>query len=80
MALSQAEQQRVQSWLNTRGRQHSCPVCGANNWSIGDVVSAPIYTNGGVQLGGPSVPMVQLVCSNCVYVRLFAAKPIGLVS
>ncbi len=56
-----------------------CPVCNDNNWVIGDIVASPVFRMGGFQIGGPTVPVVQVICGTCAYVRLFATVPIGLV-
>lgn len=78
MPISQEQANKLQSWLDTKGVRPSCPACGTNNWAPGDVIAAPVFAEGGFRIGGPTVPMVQLICANCAYVRLFAAVPIGL--
>jgi predicted nucleic-acid-binding Zn-ribbon protein len=78
MPINQEQATKVQSWLNTKGVTPNCPACGRNNWTTGDVIAAPVFAEGGFNIGGPTVPMVQVICGNCAYVRLFAAVPIGL--
>ena len=78
MPLSSEQQQKVQAWLNSKGIKVACPCCGHNNWSLGEIISSPIMTQGGMQIGGPSVPAVQVVCNNCAYINHFAAVPMGL--
>ena len=80
MPLSQDQVNRAQSWLNAKGVRAECHACGRNNWAVGDIVAAPTYSAGGIAIGGPSVPMLQVICANCAYVRLFAAVPVGLAS
>lgn len=80
MPLSAAQQQKMTAWVQTKGANAVCGACGQNNWSAGDVVAAPVMeASGNINIGGPSVPMAQLICNNCAYVMLFAAVPIGLV-
>lgn len=79
MALAQDQVDKLQLWINKKGVKPSCPTCGQNNWSVGDIIAAPVFAGGNFNIGGPTVPMVQLICGNCAYVRLFAAVPIGLV-
>ncbi len=79
MPLDQAQQQKLQGWMNSKRIRPQCPACGANQWAHGEVINAPVAVQGGIAIGGPSVPMVQLICGNCAYVMLFAAVPIGLV-
>lgn len=79
MALNQDQTQKLQRWLQSKGVKASCEACGANDWTIGDVVSPPIQSNQGISIGGPSIPMVSVICGKCAYVRMFAAVPIGLI-
>jgi hypothetical protein len=79
MPLSEDQQDRLARWLEQRGAGNQCPSCGRNEWATGDIVSAPVFTGGGIAIGGPTVPMVQLVCGNCAFVRLHAAVPVGLI-
>ena len=79
MSLNSEQLGKLQSWLNAKGVAPNCPACGQNKWTVGDVISAPVFSGGGLNIGGPTVPMVQVICGNCAYVRLFAAVPIGIV-
>ena len=78
MAINQEQATKLQAWLNAKGITPNCPACGRNNWIPGDVIAAPVFVEGGVSIGGQTVPMVQVICGNCANVRLFAAVPIGL--
>lgn len=82
MPLDQAQTTKIQTWLNTKGATASCTTCNRNNgnWELGMIVAAPEFSDGGLSIGGPSVPMVQVICGNCGYVRLFAAVKMGLLS
>lgn len=83
MSLSAEQEQKFLRWLQEKGGQNpaNCPVCGrADRWSPGDIVVAPEVTGQGeVQVDLQNViPMVQLYCANCAYMRLFQANVIGL--
>ena len=79
MPLDQNQLNQLSAWTNSKGVNANCPACGRNNWSTGDIVTSPVFTKGGgISIGGPQIPMVQLICGNCAHVRLFAAVPIGL--
>ncbi len=80
MPLTQDQLDKVQSWSRTKGVNASCPACGRSNWEAGDLIAAPSFTGGGMTIGGPTIPMLPLVCANCATVRLFAAVPMGLAS
>lgn len=79
MPLDDSQKQTLQDWMKSKHVSANCSACGQNQWVPGDVISAPVMSGGGVALGGPSVPMVQLICGNCAHTMLFAAVPIGLV-
>jgi len=81
MSLNQEQTRKLEKWLNSKRAfgSENCPICGYNDWKPGDIVVAPVRSGGGTRLGGPTVPMVQLICGNCAYVLLFAAVPIGIV-
>jgi hypothetical protein len=48
------------------------------DWGAGEVVSAPILVGEENKVDDLHVPMVELVCTNCSYVVMYAAVPIGL--
>lgn len=79
MPLDESQKQTLQDWMKSKHVSANCAACGRNQWAPGDVISAPVMTGQGVAFGGPSVPMVQLICANCAHTMLFAAVPIGLV-
>ncbi len=77
--LSKEQQGKLIRWLSEKGVEHNCPVCQENNWTVGDqLIRAAVHTPGVNVLGGPSLPMAYMLCNNCMYIRQFAAIPIGL--
>ncbi len=73
MPLTREQAYKLQQWLNSRGVNLDCPMCGSAQWETGEIVSGTSIDDKRV-----AVPMVQVVCVNCGYVMLFAALPIGL--
>jgi len=78
MPLTPEQQKKLQNWLSSKNVTPNCPSCGGRSWSIGDIISSPVLTSGGTAIGGRTIPMVQVICNNCGFVRLYAAVPIGL--
>ena len=79
MALNAAQQQKAQTWVNSKHALGQCPACHTTGWSFGEIVIGANFTpGGGMQLGGGGVPMLQVVCNNCAYIAMFAAVPMGL--
>ena len=80
MPIDSEQQARATAWLETKGALGRCPACGKKKmWSFLDVIEvAPVRagrSNG--RHGG--VPMLQVACTNCAYIQLFGAAPMGLV-
>jgi hypothetical protein len=61
MTISDSQKQMFQEWMNSKGVHPQCPACGKTDWQAGDIISAPVMSGGGVSIGGPSIPMVQLI-------------------
>ena len=78
MPLDEAQTEIVKKWLESKHASFICPVCSHNTWSPGDLVVAPRFASGSTEIGGQVIPMVQVICTNCSYIRFFAAVPIGL--
>ncbi len=78
--LTQAEKDQVGDWVASKGVHNTCPVCDHNTWAVGDyLVQNAAYVPGSSKPGRASYPAAMLMCSNCAYLRLFMAAPIGLV-
>jgi predicted nucleic-acid-binding Zn-ribbon protein len=78
MPLTQTQQTTFQNWLTRHNPNYSCPCCGNRNFGLGEIIAPPTFVNGNINMGGNTVPMLQLICSNCAHVTLFATVPIGI--
>ena len=78
MPLNESQKQKLRSWLKSKGGRPTCASCGAQDWGAGEVVSAPILDGEGNKVEDLHVPMVHLLITNCSYVMMYAAVPIGL--
>ena len=76
--MTGAQKTKFMSWLQSRDVRPECIACGASEWEPGEIISGAVHTPGALTIGGPTVPMAQLVCRHCAAVLLFAAVPIGL--
>ncbi len=77
MPLTEEQAATLQKWLNAKAAGLGCGMCAANDWAPGDII-VPTIRTGGVTLGGPSIPVVMLICGNCAHIELFAAEEVGL--
>jgi C4-type Zn-finger protein len=78
--LSPEGKQKFVEWLNEKSKSAECPVCGTNQWNVGDdLLNLTPFTGGTLVVGGLSYPVAFISCGNCMYVRHFMAVPLGLV-
>lgn len=82
MALDKASEQKVATWLASKG-QLVCPHCQGKAWGIGDLVGSTIVptplTSPNLNMTGAGVTLlVPLTCINCAYVVHFSAAQMGL--
>lgn len=79
MGMTDRQKQTVQRALQGK-IAGPCPMCRQANWQIAeDFVQTPTMAiGGGVALGGPVIPMVQVICTNCGFVAHYAAGVIGI--
>ena len=78
MPLTDAQLQLLEVWMRGKGVRRECPACGHAGWAAGDIVRPPIYVPGSVSIAGSSVPVLQLICTNCAYIMAYSAVHIGL--
>lgn len=78
MALTDQQRAKAQEWLETRTL--SCPSCGFRSFSLADIVIEVPFEPGRIVLGGPTYPMLLVVCTECAHALHFAAVPLGLVA
>ena len=69
------------AWLRAQGpAAPNCFVCGKDEWSVQrDLIELRPYTGGGLVVGGPVYPALQIVCTTCGQTVLFNAVVAGLV-
>jgi predicted nucleic-acid-binding Zn-ribbon protein len=78
MPLTPAEIQKIENWVTSKKLNPTCPSCGEKTWTPLDIISANTVTAKGTTIGAKSIPMVQIACSNCGFIKLYAAVPMGL--
>jgi len=78
MALTTKQKETIIEKL--RNIDGACPICKNKNWTIGDeIVSANSVSLGGsTVMGGPFIPMAQVVCNKCGFVSHHAVALLGI--
>lgn len=79
MSMTDRQKQTIQASLQKKGFS-ACPICRQSNWQMAeDLVHAPTTSlSGGMALGGPHVPMAQIICTNCGFVSHHAVGVLGI--
>jgi hypothetical protein len=74
--FDQQKKQQIASALERKGVNRPCERCGSQNFSILDGYFRQDVQDDltNVNLGGPSVPTVSLVCENCGNLSFFAVR------
>ena len=70
----------IQQRLKERQRNLICPLCGNNGFVLAEGYTQDALQNEltGLILGGPSIPVVIVVCNHCGYVIRFSLGILGL--
>jgi hypothetical protein len=72
--MTPANQNIVKDWITAKVPTYHCSLCGANKWSVGDVVMPPLANNNLIA----GQPMAVVQCGACGHLDLFDAISIGL--
>ncbi len=79
--LSAEQRQEIADKLSEAGVRATCPMCDAASWVLADgYFNEPIQGSlrHGLVIGGPSIPSVAIVCSNCGFMSRHAIGALGL--
>jgi len=78
MPLTPDQMDQIQSWMEEKNVDPTCPACSNSSWVTSEMIAPPVRARTKPSEDGLQVPMVQLTCNNCGYVRLFSAVKMGL--
>ena len=89
LTLTDEQVEQIKAWCQRQGGG-PCPHCGQNSWAIGELIYAMalfpkvIYERVEQvpqlesELRKIISPLAQVICVQCGFVKLFAAKTIGI--
>lgn len=64
--MAKIDANKVIKFLSEKWRNRPCPVCGISAWSVQDsTYELREFNQGNMVLGGPLIPVVPVICSNC---------------
>lgn len=78
MPLTPDQMSKLQSWMEEKEIDTTCPACGNTSWVTSEMIAPPVRSRTKPSEDGLQVPMAQLTCDNCGYIRLFSAAHMGL--
>jgi len=84
MAINQEEKQKIinviQQKLASRSKNLICPICGNNGFILAEGYTQDSLQDqlSGIVIGGPSIPVVIVVCNHCGNVIRFSLGVLGL--
>lgn len=74
--LSDEDEALFRAHIRKFYEQDACPICHKRDWYIAGLEQALGYQRGEQSLTAPAMPIVQVMCTTCFYVRQFAWVPI----
>ena len=78
--MKQEDKDKIIQALEEKNAKLPCPRCGNQQFTLVDGYSTQSIQDqiGGVVLGGPAVPFITVVCSNCGFLSHHALGALGL--
>lgn len=71
--------QKFKEKINEKRLDLRCPICKSNGLIIEGPFGRPVQKDfKSVVLGGPTIPTMSVICSNCGHMREFALGALGL--
>jgi hypothetical protein len=79
--MSKIDAQKLIAFLNAKWGGRACTMCSIVTWSVQDsTFELREFNQGNMVLGGPLIPVVPVICSNCGNTVLVNAIMAGLVA
>ena len=79
--ISEEVKKKIAAKLNEKGVRPTCPMCNNNNFILADgYFSHTLQSNiqSGLVIGGPAIPTIAIICSNCGFTSEHALGVLGL--
>ncbi len=78
--VSQDKLDRIIEVLNEKGAIKPCPRCGNEEFTLVDAyINQPVQDDySGINLGGPTIPCVIVICQKCGFISQHSLGYLGL--
>lgn len=83
MKINQDVKNEIAEKLNQKEATLPCQRCGKSSFSVLDgFINLPLNQeiNGGITLGGPTIPCAAIACNNCGHLSYHALGAIGMLT
>ncbi|MGD6809047.1 MAG: hypothetical protein ACQCN3_05045 [Candidatus Bathyarchaeia archaeon] len=71
MTLTSEQQEKIRNWLGYKNANQKCPMCNKNQWAFGEIITTnKVNEKGKTEPDQYSPAMIQIICTNCGYLRL----------
>ena len=71
MPLTQHQEKRLVDWCTSHSIRATCPMCGRNDWSTGEIIHAGAAASSADGDAPAGSQMIQIICDHCRLVMLF---------
>ena len=80
--IGQKEKEKILEKLDSKKIKAKCPMCGKRHFAMADsYIRNDLQDNlKSVNIGGPSIPSVVIICTNCGFLSQHALGMLGLLS
>ncbi len=77
----QIDSSKVLNWINSKWSGRPCPMCGSRHLDVVDKAFQLMEFHKGAALavGGPTFPVVPIICTNCGNILFVSAIMTGVV-
>lgn len=64
--MAKFDTEKLLAHLRVKWANRPCPMCGAGPWQVQDSIFQLLeYSEGGLTIGGPVIPVIPVACANC---------------
>jgi hypothetical protein len=81
VGVTEEQAQKFIKWVESKQDGATvCSVCKKTAWIVGEIILAPPshHPKGGMNIGGPTYPLIPIFCSNCGHALFFNALSSGI--
>jgi hypothetical protein len=64
--MAKFDTEQLLTHLRVKWANRPCPMCGQGPWQVQDSIFQLLeFSEGGLTIGGPVIPVIPVACTNC---------------